>query len=79
MKKLQIITALLLPVFVFVRCMKDDVSANFKALPLTINAPADNLQGQRELPGPEGRRPGERHLQQSPWSRAAGTGDLRGE
>jgi cytochrome c peroxidase len=45
MKKLQIITALVLLVFAMVRCSKNaTANPDFRALPLTVTAPADNPQ-----------------------------------
>lgn len=45
MRKLKIITGLVLLVLVLVRCSKDvNANADFEALPLTVNTPADNPQ-----------------------------------
>ena len=63
MKKLQILTGLVLLVTVLVRCSKDDVNANrngnanantnavanLEALPLTVTAPADNPQTAQKI------------------------------
>lgn len=58
MKKLQIVSALVLLVVLLVRCSKDGVNANsdgvnantdFKALPLTITTPGDNPQTTQKI------------------------------